>query len=41
MTLGALVSHGKCAWTGWPVDGKTVYTEIDCEYTLSFQLHLI
>ena len=40
MTLGALVFHGKCAWTH-RMDGWMMYRDIDCEYTLTFQLHLI
>jgi len=41
MAHGALVFHGKCACTGGPFDGYTMYTDIDGEYTLAFQLHLI
>ena len=41
MAQGALVFHGTSACTGRPFDGKIKYTNIDCEHTLTFQLHLI
>jgi len=41
MAQGALVFHGTSACTGRPFDGYIMYTDIDCEYTLTFQLHLI
>ena len=41
MAQGALVFHGTSAGTGRPFDGYIYVTDIDCEYTLTFQLHLI
>jgi len=41
MAQGALVFHGTSVCTGRPFDGWIMYTDIDCEYTLTFQLHLI
>jgi len=41
MIQGACGSHDVCAWTLRPFDGWTMYTDIDCEYTPTFLLHLI
>jgi len=40
MAQGALVFHGTSACTGRPFDGWSMYTDIDCEHTLTFQLLL-
>ena len=41
MAQGALVFHGTSAYTERPFDGYIMYTSIVCEYTHTFQLHLL